>query len=61
MPRELEPGPPVAQVPGIQTGVLAVDPEVAHELAPAPLGCGLGTPGAKSSQVSQTVDSERAL
>ena len=34
MPRELEPGLPVAQVPGVQTGVLAVDPEVARELLP---------------------------
>lgn len=30
---------------GIQTSVPAVDPAVAHELSPAPLGCGLGIPG----------------
>ena len=41
--------------------VLALGPEAASELAPAPVGCGLGTPGGKSSKVSQAVDSESAL
>lgn len=34
--------PPICQVIGIQTLLPAVDPEIHHELAPAPLGHGLG-------------------
>ena len=59
-PRE-EPGPPIGRVLGVQTLVLAVDPEVACELAPAPLGCGPGARGGESSKLSQTVGSDRAL
>lgn len=40
---------------------LAVDPEVAHELAPAPLSHSLGAPGGKTTKLSQTIGSESAL
>lgn len=40
-----EPCPPMHQVIGIQTLVLAVGPAVACELAPAPLSHSLGNPG----------------
>ena len=39
----------------------AVETEVAHEQALAPLSHGVGAPGGKPAKLSQTVDSERIL
>lgn len=38
-----------------------MDPEVAQEPAPAPLGCSLGAPGGKHAELIKTVDSESVL
>ena len=40
--------PPICQIIAIQSLVPAVDPEMHHELTPAPLGHCLGAPGAQA-------------
>lgn len=43
---------------GVQTFILAVDPEVAGKPALAPLRQSLGAPGDKPTKLGQTVDFE---
>lgn len=45
----------------VLTLVPAVETEVAHEQALAPLSHGVGDPGGKPAKLSHTVDSERIL
>lgn len=58
--RDHKPRDPCQEI-GIQTLILAVDPEVGHELAPSFLGCSLRASGSNPDKLCQTVDSEKAL
>lgn len=46
---------------GTQTSVQALDPEVAHDPVPVPLGYGLGASEGEPAELSPTIDSKMAL
>lgn len=46
---------------GAQTSVQALDPEVAHDPVPVPLGYGLGASEGEPAKLSPNIDSKMAL
>ena len=56
-----ESDPAILQIISLQNSVTAIDPEVAHDLAPAILNHGSGAPRGKPTKFSLTVDSEMIL
>lgn len=62
MPRDLGGShSPILQVIGPQSSVLAMDPEIAHELALVPFSYGSVASGGKADKLNLTADYEMAL